>query len=143
MARFTPSISVETISIEERVGQYETWDDVFLSAPLIGVGPAAYTFTLLGQDPGQPVWAYQPIHNVPLLILAELGVIGFLLLVAWIYRIDAIAHKAWRTPGGMLALSLGTALLIIALFDHYLWTLWPGLALGALSFGCILRWSNE
>ncbi len=143
VARFTPTISVETISIEERVGQYGAWDDVFLSAPIVGVGPAAYTFTLLGQDPGHQVWAYQPIHNTPLLILAELGVIGFFFFVVWIYRIDVMAHRAWKTPGGMLALSLGTTVLFIALFDHYLWTLWPGLALGAFSFGCILRWSNE
>jgi O-antigen ligase len=143
MARFTPTIAVEAISIEERVGQYSAWDDVFLSAPFIGVGPAAYTFTLLKQDPGHEVWAYQPIHNVPLLVLAELGVIGFFFFVVWIVRMDVIAHRAWKTPGGMLALSLGTTLLVIALFDHYLWTLWPGLALGALSFGCILRWSKE
>ncbi len=143
IARFTPSLPVEAISIEERVSQYSTWDDVFLEAPLLGVGPAGYTFTLAAQDPGHPVWSYQPIHNTPLLLLAELGVVGFLLFLVWVYRMDVIVHHVWRSPGGMLALSLGTLVLVISFFDHYLWSLWPGLALAALVFGCYVRWAQE
>jgi O-antigen ligase len=140
-ARFNPSLRVEAISIEERASQYQTFVPVFSSAPMLGVGPGAYTFALASQNPGQPAWDYQPIHNTLLLILLELGVVGFVFFAHWIYRIDKLAHTLWREPNGIYALALGTTLLIIALLDHYLWSLWPGLVLCALALAVIVKWS--
>ncbi|MFA4845339.1 MAG: O-antigen ligase family protein [Patescibacteria group bacterium] len=141
-ARFNPTLRLEAISIEERASQYQTFGSVFFSSPFLGVGPSAYTFTLAKQDPGQPVWSYQPIHNAFLLILAELGIIGFALFILWIGRIGRMSHKAVSTPNGMFAVALSVSLTVIALFDHYLWSLWPGLALGAFTLALIVRWSK-
>lgn len=140
-SRFNPSQRVEAVSIEERVSQYKEFGQVFLSAPVFGVGPNAYTFTRALLDPGRAVWEYQPIHNTILLILSELGIIGFIFFAHWIYQIDMLSHARWREPNGMFALALGVALLVIAFFDHYLWSLWPGLALSVLSLAIMAKWS--
>ncbi|MBI5793743.1 O-antigen ligase family protein [Candidatus Uhrbacteria bacterium] len=142
-ARFNPTLRLEAVSIEERTSQYQTFGDVFLSSPILGVGPNAYTFTLADQDPGQPVWSYQPIHNVFLLILGELGLVGFSLFLFWIGRIGHISLMSMQTPDGMFAVTLGVSLFVIAVFDHYLWTLWPGLALSAFALALIVRWSKS
>ncbi len=140
-SRFNPTLRLEAISIEERASQYQMFDEVFFSSPIFGVGPNAYTFTLADQDPGQPVWVYQPIHNVFLLILAELGVVGFVLFVFWIGRIGR-SLMAIKNPNGLFAVALGVSLTTIALFDHYLWSLWPGLALSAFVLGILVRFSK-
>ena len=53
-SRFDPSQRLEVISIEERASQYQTFGEVFLSSPIMGVGPSAYTFILERLDPGHP-----------------------------------------------------------------------------------------
>ncbi len=142
-ARFNPQLRVEAISVDERSGQYATFGDVFFSHPIIGVGPSGYVFALNTLFPGQSVWSYQPIHNTPLLILAELGLLGFAALFYFLIRVDQVNSAVSKTPGGMFGLTLGVCLLVISLFDHYLWSMWPGLALSALSLGLIVRWSTE
>ncbi len=141
-ARFNPNLRLEAISIEERTSQYQTFGSVFFSSPIFGVGPNAYTFTLADQDPGQPAWSYQPIHNTLLLILAELGVIGFFFFALFVGCISRMSLMSVRTPNGMFAVALGVSLTVIALFDHYLWSLWPGLALTAFVLAIIVRWSK-
>ncbi|MFC1788242.1 O-antigen ligase family protein [Patescibacteria group bacterium] len=49
--------------------------------PITGVGVSGYTFVLSELKPDQRVWAYQPIHNSFLLILAEVGLLGLLALL--------------------------------------------------------------
>ncbi len=138
-ARFDPSVRIEAISLEERTSQYQTFGRVFLSSPFFGVGPNAYTFALASQNPGFPIWVYQPIHNVFLLVLSELGMFGFVLFVFWIFRITSVVLAVIRTSNGTLALCLGVVLFVVALLDHYLWSLWSGLALSVLSFGVMVR----
>lgn len=134
---------VEQISVVERTSQFGRFDDVFVRNPILGVGPASYPFVLAKIDPGGKPWAYQPIHNVFLLILAEMGVVGLVGLLYFLFRIDQVSSKAAKTAGGMLGLTLGIVLLILGLFDHYLWSLWPGLALSAVALAFIVNWASE
>ncbi len=140
-SRFDTSQRLEVISIEERASQYQTFGDVYVESPLLGVGPAAYTFMLERLDPGHPVWSYQPIHNVYLLILAELGLIGIIAFGYSVFRINPFAHASLKKGGTIFAGAVGVLLFTIGLFDHYLWTLWPGLALSALSMASLVRWA--
>lgn len=140
ISRFNPSLRLETISIEERTNQYTEFDEVFFSAPLLGVGPGAYTFTLVQQNPGQPVWVYQPIHNVFLLLLSELGVIGVMVGGYIIYTFFFAIKKYRSQPEGMFAAALAGTFLLIGMFDHYLWSLWPGLALTSFAFALLTVW---
>ncbi len=133
---------VEQISVRERSSQYSRFDDLFYTAPILGVGPGAYPFVLAQMDSGGEAWAYQPIHNAFLLILGELGIIGLGALIYLLLRVDQVSSRSAKTAGGMFGLSLGIVLIVIGLFDHYLWSLWPGLALGALGIGFIVRWAQ-
>jgi len=76
------------------------------------------------------------------LILGEIGIIGLIFFIAWVASIDRLNFKALPRATAIGALTLGNVVLIIALFDHYLFTLWPGLALAALMFALTLRLSE-
>lgn len=140
-SRFNFSQRLEVISTEERASQYQTFDDVFYIAPVFGVGPSAYTFTLERLDPGHPVWSYQPIHNVFLLLLAELGFIGMIAFGYGIFCLNPIAHLSITHVGSIFATTLVILFFTIGLFDHYLWSLWSGIALASFAIATLVRWA--
>ncbi len=141
LARFQPDLYTEAISINERVGQYSEFGDVFFINPFFGVGPGNYVFSLSDLMPGLSVWSYQPIHNSFLLIMTEIGVIGVAALLYFMIRVDQVNSKYSKTAGGMFAITLALALFVIALFDHYVWSMWSGLSLYAFAFAMVVRWS--
>lgn len=137
--RFQPAARLEAKSIEERAGSYAAFDDVILTNAVMGVGPGNYTVALATIFPGSPAWSYQPIHNVFFLALAEIGLILLLPAVKFFRALYRHIRENLATAGGLFALAMLAALLPIALLDHYLWSLWPGLALAALGIGFSLK----
>ncbi len=100
----------------------------FLHLNWLGVGIGNFTGWLKKMDPYEPLWLYQPAHNLYLLVYTETGILGAVLFVAWLGMImkSAITHAA--RPAVVrwgLVMILG-AWLIIALFDHFFWTLQQG-----------------
>ncbi|MBU4285165.1 O-antigen ligase family protein [Patescibacteria group bacterium] len=75
------------------------------------------------QDSGQlvPSWIYQPVHNIYLLIASEIGILGVLAFLGFvaIVLLDEIKKKS-------AFLLLTISFLILALLDHYFWTLQSG-----------------
>ncbi len=142
-SRIQSTDHLEKISIEERTSQYKTVPDVFRRNPVFGVGPGAYSFTLAKLFPGGEVWSYQPIHNTWILIFCELGGVGFVAFLYFLVRIDQVSSRVSKKAGGMFGVSLGMVLLTLALFDHYLWSFWSGLALSAVVFGVIVKWALD
>ncbi|MEK7614897.1 MAG: O-antigen ligase family protein [Patescibacteria group bacterium] len=134
---------IEKISIEERTSQYRSVPDVFRRSPVFGIGPGAYPFALAKLFPGGEAWSYQPIHNTWLLILCELGGVGFAALLYFLVRIDQVSSRVSKQPGGMFGLSLGIVLIVLAFFDHYPWSFWSGLALSAIVLGVIVKWALD
>ncbi len=147
-ARFNPALHVEATSLHERTSQYKTIGGVLAISPLTGVGPGAYTFALESLSPGQPPWTYQPMHNTFLLLLAELGILGLLAFSYFLFEILRIVFPLLTKKGGRSTASIfATTLLIelstLALFDHYLLSLWPGIALVAIVFAISLRFASK
>lgn len=138
-ARFNPALHVEAISIEERVGQYQAFPSVFKIDPIFGVGPGTYIFALEALSKNEPAWNYQPIHNTFLLLLAELGVVGFVAFGYALFEIARLIFKKRKTTGGIFAVAFLTEFMILALFDHYLFSLWPGIVLVATMLALLLR----
>ncbi len=146
-ARFNPALHIEAISIEERVSQYQTFSSVFKIDPIFGVGPGAYVFALESISKGQQPWSYQPIHNAFLLLLAEIGIVGFMAFSYFVFEIGRIVLPplakgragVGSVMGGIFALTLLLELVVLALFDHYLFSLWPGMILTALILALTLR----
>ena len=105
--------------------------------PLLGVGAGNFSLALRRTRPGQP-YTYQPVHNVFYLAAAELGVLGavwwgaLLLIPIGITLFSrSLPDAGWSAAyGAMLA-----SLLVIGLFDYYVWAAPHGRLLVALSMG--------
>lgn len=114
----------------ERLSLLEVGKNVLIAHPF-GIGVA--NFTLYMQDFVSykiAPWDLQPVHNLFLLLAVE-G--GFLLLGVFIYLFVQIFRDVYdlyskfkRRVFAGLVLSLWACLLVLSLFDHYLWTLYQG-----------------
>ena len=127
--RFSSSESLEHKSLSERQLGFSSGWRLFLKHPLMGVGPGATAYALQSQ--------VIP-HSVPLLMLDEIGILGLVGLLL-------IGHSLlkgrgrWRELSGTLFLIL----IILSLFDHYLWSLWSGRALLFLVFALLIINKNK
>lgn len=90
-------------------------------------------------------WFYQPVHNVFLLALVELGVFGLTALIAVLFALISIILGSMRRIVKLYRhywnsyLAIMSGLLIVASFDHYLMTSFQGMFLFAMLSGLILR----
>ncbi len=72
------------------------------------------------------VWDWEPVHNLYILIATELGWLG---LLSFIVFLGIVLWQLVRSGPHLetgIATALLIALLIVGLFDHYLWDLQPG-----------------
>lgn len=104
-----------------------------------GVGIGNATVATQRLDPGQPGWAYQPAHDVWLAVTVELGVLGALALAGLVVSLAwrASAQRAWVGVGLLAALA------VAASFDHYVWTLYPGIMLWWVGLGLAARLGKQ
>lgn len=119
----TETARLEIKSRTERVSEIkESWE-LIKKHPFLGVGIGNYT-QALARDvrPGDPLYSYQSVHNVLLLVFAELGIFGIALFLFLLYVL-------WRQSKNYLLL---TTVYVLFLFDHYFWT---------LPFGILLFWA--
>ncbi|TSC76270.1 MAG: hypothetical protein G01um101431_891 [Parcubacteria group bacterium Gr01-1014_31] len=97
----------------------------------IGAGIGQTTLAQYRRDPAQQGWAYQPPHNVALVVVIELAVDGVLLLLL---LAAGVALRAARN-GNSAGIGLLAVLAVVGWFDHYLWTLLPGILMACLALG--------
>jgi len=123
---------------------------IFDSNPL-GVGFQSHTLHLdaVSTVPLMP-WDYQPVHNIFLLMLSELGVFG-LLLGTWFFLFSILKlyerrkHllTKQRLQKKRLLLCAILVIALIGLFDHYWLSLHQGLALLIFFFGLASAFSLD
>ena len=148
---FTPNIVAsirgggvtEDASLMERMIQYANYPRVVADNLVIGSGVGTYVIEAAEVEPGLDVWAYQPIHNVPLLIVGEIGIFGALIVFAWSSSIDRINFARFPNRDALVAFAMGNVVLVILFFDHYIWSSWPGLALIAFVMALTVRMGEE
>src|SRR5690606_28278420 len=107
-----------------------------------GAGIGAYPGVIMGLNTNQPSYAYQPVHNVWLLLYAELGLAGLALLILWmscwyVFRKSLFSRKFLREKALPFAFIFAAGLM--AYFDHFWWTLPVGLMAFAIPVGLSLR----
>lgn len=122
---------LELRSSQERVtGLGEAFELVAQSHALgVGIGQMPASLYDASAD-GRAGWDYQNVHDVPLLILVDLGIVGFLI---WCVFVLLMLRIVWRAafaagaapPAAVLA-ALLVVTLVVSLFDHFLWSQWPG-----------------
>lgn len=135
----------EARSSSERVEMYHEWPATIAGSTdlLAGHGIGNYTLALAATYSGREWWQYQPIHNVPLLIISELGLFGLIVIGLWASTIDRLNFARFPHRDAIVACAMGNVLLVIMFVDHYLWSSWAGLALVALVMALTVRFGED
>lgn len=124
LERFDSSSRLENISNQERMGQVEDAKGIITDNLFFGVGINNYTKELSLEDtPAKEAWNYQPVHDVYLLVLAEIGIFGFLsFFVIFLYFLNITFKK-----GLFFDFYIVFSLILLFLVDHWLWSLHFGI----------------
>jgi O-antigen ligase/polysaccharide polymerase Wzy-like membrane protein len=122
--RFNDSgVQTEQVSNYTRLWLIQRTVELIQQHPLLGSGIGSYSLALSKHVAA--FYKIEPVHNVPLLAMTELGIGGIILsgglaVVIFIGAIQAHGLNVIVLSGALLGL------LVISFFDHYLWTLAPG-----------------
>ncbi len=119
---------LETKSIAERTAyNQEAWQ-IIKQHWLFGVGVRNYGLGVYNEiNDNKPAYAYQPAHNVFLLIWAETGILG---LVSFLVFLLSCFLTLWRRKNFEIMAVL-VAIVVVMCFDHWVWS---------LAFGMYLFW---
>jgi O-antigen ligase len=107
--------SVGNESVEQRLELNTAAGKMFAINPLLGVGNGNYIIHLPTSLSGDTAWWLQPVHNIFLLVLAEDGIVGLLVLMGLMLR-------ALKQRNKLLMLGL-FAVVVTGFVDHYWLTL--------------------
>ena len=131
LTRLSGDNRLEYKSTSERKASLSEGWLIIKKHPLLGIGVGNYGLAVHRDiDSTQPAYFYQPVHNVFLLIWGELGAVGLFLILLIVFL-----SLRWASNDMVLILPL----LVISLFDHYLWSLYSGLMISALYLANISR----
>lgn len=127
---------LEQKSVSERVDNFDQlgWDNY--KNVFFGQGLGMNTLVAFQKNSDRPVYDVQPIHDIFILMFAELGLIGAFFIINVVRKIIKSADKI-----DIMSTSLIMGLIIIGFFDHYLWTSWTGWILMAL--GLVNMYTHE
>ncbi len=125
-------VATEEFSNEARAWLIQSTLNIIKDHPILGVGVGSYILEYARRAPYG--YLIEPVHNLPLLIVAELGVAGALIVTGLAISIAVSAWRAQR-PETVIFSAVLIGLLATSLFDHYLWTLAPGRMLLGLALG--------
>ncbi len=110
---------------KERLFYNQVGERIISSNVLFGVGAGMSVFHMKHySEVALEPWEIQPIHNYYLISLAEwgIGVIPLLFLILFpIFTLFKRNSTDWQLILG----SIGISFLILFLFDHYFYTIWP------------------
>jgi len=109
--------------------------NIIKNFPLFGVGLGNYLFAQKDFSPSFPLFFNQPVHNIFLLLIAELGLLFFIFTLFFI--INFFKKKAKKISSAIYYLI--TAIFLTGLFDHYWLTLKQNFILLAVIFGLTLK----
>lgn len=102
--------------------------------PILGSGIAQSVYLLQNfASEKLAVWQFQPVHNVFLLISAELGTFGCLLFIVTLYiaakrmfHVEHLHNTFVENIDSFFFAGLGIVLLVTSFFDHYYWDIQQG-----------------
>jgi len=147
LTRIKGEQDLEVASIYLRIAFTKQAMELIQYRPWSGVGIGNYTYGVFQKvNSSWPGYYYQPVHNIYLLSLAELGVVAsaiFYLIILMIL-IQLLRKKYFTTTSDLAIKNLILALifisiLIISLVDHYFWTSYFGIIIFWLILGLSLK----
>jgi O-antigen ligase len=127
---------LENKSITERAGyNQEAWQ-IIKKYWLFGTGIKNYGLAVYNEiDNGKSAYAYQPVHNVFLLVWAEVGIFGLICFFAFLLFcfLTLWQRKTFEIMPVLIAM------IVMMFFDHWIWSLAFGGYLFWLVIGIIYR----
>ena len=134
-----PANALESASTSERARLVEHGLQAWQAQPLTGVGAGAFVqWAARHTDQRFP---FQPVHNLPLLVLSETGVMGGAAALALLGAIAAemrrrqfVVRYASSAEAVWAAVLLGA--FVAGLFDHVWWTQPPAQTLVVMALAC-------
>lgn len=98
---------------------------------LYGVSFNNYIPAIYSRNFGFQIYEYQPVHNVYLLVFAELGIIGFLFYLS-IFVFSFCKNIKTKDEINIIFSIMILSIFVINLFDHYFWTSYSGVIISFL-----------
>lgn len=138
---FNETVSRLTIGGDDQAIQlrsFYTQEALSIYPNLLGVGVGNFISWLIDKNPLLPDYAYQPVHNIYLLIYSETGIFGISVFILFLFFLvkDFILKTRLQKSYHLSLLVFFCSLFFIGLFDHFFWTLqqgrfifWSGLGL--------------
>ncbi len=139
-ARFF-TVSIQEQAVDLRFFYNQMALSMIKEKPILGVGVGNFVnyshnysiflraaTKIAGESVNQiPEWIFQPAHNIYLLIISEIGVFGLLAFLIFVGK-SLIRGTKQALKHGIVSctLILVFCFLVIALSDHYFWTLQSG-----------------
>lgn len=161
-------------SLNERLLYLNVSCGTIINNPIVGIGMGQfvaemqkYSSVFLAD------WQYQPVHNVFLMIWSELGIIGLVLFILFLWKVfhaNGMFHSRKNVPpqkecstGNILRGKYGTfygasmeqnynnalfksillGFIFIMLFDHYLWDIQQGQIILWMILGLVAAGAND
>ncbi len=118
-------------SFEDRMFYLDVSRGTFWENPILGVGMGQYVYHLIN-IPNIQDWQFQPVHNIFLLILNELGIVGLSLFFWFVWRViknaSSIRCSTWNILWDKRDVfkAIFLSFLFIMLVDHYFWDIQQG-----------------
>lgn len=122
-------------SLDERIFYFNVSKNIFYNYPL-GIGIGNFTlalpdFTSVKLAP----WLYQPVHNIYMLLINEIGIFGalsFIILfltfpISVFFKMKKLKETDKKL--GAILLAIITSIFVIGMFDHFLISLYHGIAI--------------
>jgi O-antigen ligase len=142
LTRLSKDTRLEIKSNIERVESFEMAKELIKDNWLLGVGMGNYTKAAHDQiTDSQPSYFYQPVHNVFLLVLAEIGFFGLLFFLGFLLLTSYFLLKRFKENQGLniYRFLLIAALVVMFLVDHWWWSLHFGILLFWLVMGLMTK----
>ena len=140
---------LSSIGLDENTNLPETVSErIFLSRralqiaaknPLLGVGLNNYLFELPGANTTPYTWRLQPVHNIPLLLLSEVGLTGLIFCAIFLWKCFQKTSISLENNSYKIFTWTLFFILVTGLTDHYWVTLQQNQLFLALILGLVLK----
>ena len=127
-------VPTEAFSIQARAWLVEQALELVRQHPLAGGGAGSFIIELAQRAPIG--YIVEPVHNVPLLVMSELGIPGGLILAGFALAVLGTSRHA-KHASTIILFAAVLGLCVTSLFDHFTWTLSPGRILFGLVLGLL------
>ena len=126
LARSDTSSRLESKSVDVRLQSLKDGWSVFRRHPWIGIGPNAELLALAARYPTLAPAPLESPHNVYLLAFEDIGIIGSIAVLGLL--VIAVRNIEDKKRAVVFVLPI----LVLGMFDHYLWSYWGGQSLVAI-----------